>query len=45
MCLMDESAVFNPFQPKKMFCFGYSKEHKTVRCSAHHWQLYSCGIT
>jgi hypothetical protein len=30
MCLRDQSALFNPFQKKKMFCFRHSKEHKTV---------------
>jgi len=28
MCLMDESAVFNPFQPKKMFCLDTQKNTK-----------------
>jgi hypothetical protein len=30
VCLRDESAVINSFQPKKVFCFGHSKEHKTA---------------
>ena len=44
MCLRNESSVFNPFQPKKMFCFGHSKEHKSVRCSADNWRLYSLEL-
>ena len=44
MCLRDESALFNPFLPKKN-CFEHSKEHKIVWCSADNWQLYSFGIT